>query len=286
MPAFSDMSNTTCCPLCGGIVAKFTISFHADFVMCSNEDCVYPFQDNKSFKASVFDRRPPASHSGVRKRKPAAVPDNPLKVPVQPGPALVKKQRLIDPTKSDSTGLQQRQLLSTAANISAVPLVATNLSSSHPTPGTNTSEQRNVATSVGPISMPPTSMIPTTMATTTSSAVPSSTPSSTTASPSVKALSPMDVVPDLTFDFLPSESWITPVTPPDKLALMTSNTLKDTSGLSTTSTAGSASMATASSLADLLFNDDDFDLDFRGMDTPMGAPEFDAAFEAMLQQQF
>ncbi|KAF9153631.1 hypothetical protein BG015_003010 [Linnemannia schmuckeri] len=58
------------CPLCGYGISTFAISLDAEFVMCGNENCTYPFEeDAKVVRASVVDKRSPEAIASARKRK-------------------------------------------------------------------------------------------------------------------------------------------------------------------------------------------------------------------------
>ncbi|KAF9085776.1 hypothetical protein BGX23_009397 [Mortierella sp. AD031] len=58
------------CPLCGCDISSFIISLDAEFVMCSNEDCVYPFaEDTKVFRTTITVKRTPEAIASARKRK-------------------------------------------------------------------------------------------------------------------------------------------------------------------------------------------------------------------------
>ncbi|KAG0295968.1 hypothetical protein BGZ96_010499 [Linnemannia gamsii] len=58
------------CPLCGYGISTFAISLDAEFVMCGNENCTYPFEeDAKVVRASVVDKRSPDAIASARKRK-------------------------------------------------------------------------------------------------------------------------------------------------------------------------------------------------------------------------
>jgi hypothetical protein len=76
-------------------------------------------------------------------------------------------------------------------------------------------------------------------------------------------------LPDLTFDFLPSVSWTTPVTPPNHC-----NDAPPRKNMHMS--------ATNTNLEDLLF-DDKFEIDFGSMEN-IGHLEFDADLDAILQQ--
>ncbi|KAG9071960.1 hypothetical protein KI688_006179 [Linnemannia hyalina] len=58
------------CPLCGYGISTFAISLDAEFVMCGNENCTYPFEeDAKVIRAAVTDKRSPEAIAVARKRK-------------------------------------------------------------------------------------------------------------------------------------------------------------------------------------------------------------------------
>ncbi|KAF9910349.1 hypothetical protein EC991_006848 [Linnemannia zychae] len=58
------------CPLCGHGISTFAISLDAEFIMCGNENCVYPFaEDSKIVRASLIDKRSPEAIASARKRK-------------------------------------------------------------------------------------------------------------------------------------------------------------------------------------------------------------------------
>ncbi|KAF8939767.1 hypothetical protein BGZ47_008052 [Haplosporangium gracile] len=58
------------CPLCGYGISTFAISLDAEFVMCGNENCTYPFEEGaKVVRASVIDKRSPEAIASARKRK-------------------------------------------------------------------------------------------------------------------------------------------------------------------------------------------------------------------------
>ncbi|KAK3848019.1 MAG: hypothetical protein J3R72DRAFT_484982 [Linnemannia gamsii] len=58
------------CPLCGYGISTFAISLDVEFIMCGNENCVYPFaEDSKVVRASLIDKRSPEAIASARKRK-------------------------------------------------------------------------------------------------------------------------------------------------------------------------------------------------------------------------
>ncbi|KAF9548447.1 hypothetical protein EC957_006663 [Mortierella hygrophila] len=58
------------CPLCGYGISTFAISLDAEFVMCGNENCTYPFEEDvKVIRAAVTDKRSPEAIAVARKRK-------------------------------------------------------------------------------------------------------------------------------------------------------------------------------------------------------------------------
>ncbi|KAF9355974.1 hypothetical protein BGX26_005867 [Mortierella sp. AD094] len=264
----------SCCPLCGDTVAKFTVSFHAEFVMCSNEDCVYPFQDDKDFKASVIDKRPPGAHSTSRRRKALSTPEDSTS---DANPKSTKKPR---PADSLKTKLPKKPLSGLPA--ASTPLLDSN-SSASTIPTTNSTVALSTMTSIPPMESSATSLesITTTLNDLDAIIAASSTKSTVTTPVTQSSIpaSPVETVPDLIFDFLPSGSWITPVTPPDKPAQSDINSKGNIMG----SSAGSAT-TTTKSLETLLF-DDEFDIDFGALQGVNPALEFDPDFEAMLQQQ-
>ncbi|KAF9431100.1 hypothetical protein BGZ76_000578 [Entomortierella beljakovae] len=254
----------TCCPVCGGIVAKFTVSFHAEFTMCSNEDCTYPFEDNAVFKTSVHDKRPPSGHNLAKKRKTTTAPNGVNAVDTKL--RIAKKSKSTDITISKTL----ENSLSAVPSKSDLSPVCSNSDSDTTIqrfgillpPSKPTQPTKYPAQVVNPFSL---------------SSIPSTT-SSSSSSPTIQhsmPASPEGMVPDLVFDFLPAGGWITPVTPPDNPT--------STDILTKTSTTGSAPITT-NSLETLLF-DEDFDIDFGSLQNINPALEFDADFEAMLNQQ-
>ncbi|KAF9110708.1 hypothetical protein BGX27_005993 [Mortierella sp. AM989] len=255
----------SCCPLCGDTVAKFTLSFHSEFLMCSNEDCVYPFQDDNEFKASVIDKRPPGSQSASRKRKALSTLNDSTTSDAKP--RLIKKPRPVDPLKTkqseealsclSTTSIPQKSSLPSTAPMAVLPRVIPRLSSIP-------SMESSVASPESIIALP--MDLEAILATSSSiSSIPAS---------------PIEGVPDLVFDFLPSGSWITPVTPPDNPTQTDINAKGNIIGSAVGST-----LTTTNSIENLLF-DEEFDIDFNALQGVNPALEFDPDFEAMLRQQF
>ncbi|KAG0016956.1 hypothetical protein BGZ80_008746 [Entomortierella chlamydospora] len=265
------MSN---CPLCGDTVAKFAISFHAEFMMCSNEDCVYPFQDDTNFKASIIDKRPPGALNASRKRKALSTPEDSTS---DANPKLTKKPRPVDSLKTKSS----KKPLS---GLSAAPTPPSNIDNSiSAIPTADSAVALSTMTSIPSIESSTASLESITTALDGLDAIIAASSTKSTATQPVTQssipASPVEAVPDLIFDFLPSGSWTTPVTPPDKPAHSDINSKANVMG----SSLGSAT-ATAKSLETLLF-DDEFDIDFGALQGVDPALEFDPDFEAMLRQQ-
>ncbi|KAF9173905.1 hypothetical protein BGX21_008204 [Mortierella sp. AD011] len=264
------------CPLCGDTVSKFAISFHAEFMMCSNEDCVYPFQDDKNFKASIIDKRPPGALNASRKRKLLSAPEDSTS---GANPKLTKKPRPADSLKTKSSKKPKP--------LSGLPAA--------PTPPSNIDNPISAIPAVDSVAaLSTTTSIPSIEPSTASlesitavlddldAIIAASSTKSTDTQPVTQSsipASPVEAVPDLIFDFLPSGSWTTPVTPPDKPAHSDINSKANVMGSNLGSTT-----ATTKSLETLLF-DDEFDIDFGALQAVDPALEFDPDFEAMLRQQ-
>ncbi|KAF9119638.1 hypothetical protein BGW39_000155 [Mortierella sp. 14UC] len=76
------------CPLCGYGISTFAISLDAEFIMCGNENCVYPFtEDSKVVRASLVDKRCPEAIASARKRKAQSLVSSDIK-------AAAKKTKL------------------------------------------------------------------------------------------------------------------------------------------------------------------------------------------------
>ncbi|KAF9195269.1 hypothetical protein BGZ51_002784 [Haplosporangium sp. Z 767] len=381
------------CPLCKSTILQYTISLHAQFTMCSNEDCVYPFQDEKICQASISDKRVAGTQGIIRKRKIIASPvsSDPKANISDASTAAIKKRKVVvgssapipnrksvsatplSPAISTQPALPiHKPIISTAATSSStlttaamgsavkmavrVPKAATapntvdaipkNYAATTPSKVT-TAIPTNYASTLATTTATASATAPTTAtaiptdfttspATTAATAIPTNyavsptttttieIPASITTAPTITAAtvskpmsaipesglpehlfplaasstteiiaptteivqatpssnssiltSPIEALPDLTFDFLPSESWTTPVTPPDML-LQLDNTTK---------VLDSQTEVSATKLEDLLF-DDEFYNDFGNIKGTTVQPEFDADFEAMLQQQF
>ncbi|KAG0260102.1 hypothetical protein BG011_002121 [Mortierella polycephala] len=381
------------CPLCKSTILQYAISLHAEFTMCSNEDCVYPFQDEKICQTSIIDKRgagaqginrkrkataPPAfpdlkakisgaSTTAIKKRKAVVVgssapipsrkivtatPLSPLSPVISTQPALPIRKPSISTTATSASAPATAAMGSTAKKAVKAPKAATasstvaaipknyaattpsNITTAIPANYASTHAATTATASTTATAIPmdfttspatiaataiPTNFVVSSAATTTTaipasiatapaittatasmpmSAIPESglsehlfalaAPSTTEATASTTGIaqatpssnssiptSPIEALPDLTFDFLPSESWTTPVTPPDIL-LQLDNTSK---------VLDPQTEVSATKLEDLLF-DDEFYNDFGNIEGSTVQPEFDADFEAMLQQQF
>ncbi|KAG0357681.1 hypothetical protein BC939DRAFT_507303 [Gamsiella multidivaricata] len=259
------------CPLCTGPVAKFILSFNVEFEMCSNMDCVYPFQDDKICEASLVDKRP-------LKRKPLSSGTESMKQSVSkklkavgPTPGTKALDGLV-PEKGAITDLAAR--VSTRATlIEALPALTSISSSTNPT--VSTSFATDATTSASSV-IPGVSSIPVVVATTSTGIMkPLASTISPTSMSSIPS-SPAEGVPDLIFDMFPTASWTTPVTPPDNLL---------SSSIDMSKSITSAIDTSAVNIESLLFGDQ-FEIDFSGLEGLVNsAVEFDADFEAMLQQQ-
>ncbi|KAF8979057.1 hypothetical protein BGZ46_005856 [Entomortierella lignicola] len=261
----------SCCPLCGRAVAKFTLSFHSEFVMCSNEDCVYPFQDDNVFKTSVIDKKPPGTHVNPRRRK--ALPS--LEGSTANGkPRLTKKPKHVDSlkTKSSASDLSKASALPQGNDIPVS------------TKSSTVSATSSTMTSIPPLEH---SVAPQDLSTIVSNDVDAFIAALSTPTSKVSALaaqssiptSPLDAIPDLVFDFSPSGSWTTPVTPPDN------PTHSDIKCNPAGSSLGSTPITTTTKNLESFLFDEEFDIDFGALQGINPALEFDPDFEAMLQQQ-
>ncbi|KAG0322433.1 hypothetical protein BGZ97_006543 [Linnemannia gamsii] len=136
------------CPLCGYGISTFAISLDAEFIMCGNENCTYPFEeDAKIVRASVVDKRSPDAIASARKRKAQLLVSSDMKAAAKrskldsqrkPAPPTVKSagppssvvKPLVKPTsatppKSPSTLMAAPPVLvkvpSTATRVSTTP---------------------------------------------------------------------------------------------------------------------------------------------------------------------
>ncbi|GJJ72740.1 hypothetical protein EMPS_05098 [Entomortierella parvispora] len=229
--------------------------------MCPNEECLYPFDQKDMFKSSVFEDRSLNSDGTPRKRHRTA----PL------GEATNMTKSLTTETSVPSSS-------------SPMPSKVKARKDKFPLPKPKRSKESAVADKSEPL---PTLAPPSTPTSTpTASGSPaastesllellfSDTPAASkenfsdiqAISEANSPLSSDDLLPDLTFDFMPSVSWTTPVTPPNQR----SSPLKKGADIST------------SNLENLLF-DDQFEVDFGNLEG-FNHLEFDADLEAILQQ--
>ncbi|KAF9903941.1 hypothetical protein BX616_001470, partial [Lobosporangium transversale] len=221
--------------------------------------CIYPFQDNATFKASILDKRQPNTHKISQKRTSStidvtkALPDNRNR--------SVKK-RCLNNHKSLKPTIQNALHVPTAT-VATLAVERDNTADSVCAELKTMSNKTASSVSASTVAKP-------------LSAVPLTDTSSVPPSPADNA------VPDLTFDFLPNESWTTPVTPPDNVASSSSHSCKDSTNASAT-VVGTTSPQLATNLESLLF-DGDFGIDFGNLDATSTMTEFDADFEAILQQ--
>ncbi|KAF9577429.1 hypothetical protein BGW38_007363 [Lunasporangiospora selenospora] len=212
--------------------------------MCYNENCMFPFQDEAAFKNSLK-----SITKGDKKKRPQPPSD-------EAKPATVKR-------------IRAPETLTTAPTVSC-PLESARESSTASTTISTMATAGKALVSlesvIAPILLPPTSTFATPGL---HNGINIGTPLS----------SPKESIPDLIFDVFSSESWITPVTPPD--TILDPNTAMKTIHPTVDTTS-------AQSLESLLFSDD-FDIDFSGIDGSldgnMATFEFDPELEAILEQQ-
>ncbi|KAF9924066.1 hypothetical protein FBU30_005906 [Linnemannia zychae] len=318
------------CPLCGCSINSFAISLDAEFVMCSNENCAYPFtEDSKIVRASIIDKRTPEEIANARKRKTQSLASSITKTHIkkqkadghrnstppilsaEPLPESPSITSISSPMSSTAIPSCSAYVLPTTSGIPATPteqLTLTNLLSvdavqesafglnaSSTTSQPNTSSLSDIFSSIPDFDniMATSTTLPVVLDTTpvtisskstiepANSAVDFATPAPTpissptelskflssipdfdnTASSTSKVTPHLDEFNSLDLDFLHSEPWSPPVTPPNQ-PLSIDTPTKHASNISTTT------------LESLLFGND-FEIAFD--------QEFSTEIEAVLQ---
>ncbi|KAG0031178.1 hypothetical protein BGZ81_001671 [Podila clonocystis] len=251
------------CPLCSQPILTYRIRLTSDdeLSMCCNENCMYPFHDKDTFRSSLIVQK---SAKMTKKRKQDALETDVTQ-------ELMKAAKTTQPPKLTPTtnmDLAPRHMTKTATSVLAAP--------SHFMPALPNTCSKN-----SHVAVPPTTSNTTANTiypflyenvTTTSSAsdplaflesVPinpmpkAANPSSLSSLSSPTALPPLSAAssPDMSLDFLDSDPWVMPTTPPSMIQTMNRPKHVDVS-----------SSMTDQSIRDLLF--DDFDAD------PAQMPDF------------
>ncbi|KAF9339045.1 hypothetical protein BGZ91_007203 [Linnemannia elongata] len=108
------------CPLCGYGISTFSISLDAEFVMCGNENCTYPFEeDTKVVRASIIDKRSPEAIAVARKRKAQSLVSSDTKAAAKK--SKMDGQRKPAPPTTVSAGPSSCNVKSLTKPISAAP---------------------------------------------------------------------------------------------------------------------------------------------------------------------
>ncbi|KAF8938010.1 hypothetical protein EDD21DRAFT_62054 [Dissophora ornata] len=115
----------TACPLCKGPLERLGISLKRDFVMCINEDCVYPFQDEQVLLSSVIDLRAPGHRSLDRKRKPETLTSSKSSSAESTQQSAAKKLRDADSSAKLISTATTTYTNASAANASSSTLTST-----------------------------------------------------------------------------------------------------------------------------------------------------------------
>ncbi|KAF9324105.1 hypothetical protein BG006_000866 [Podila minutissima] len=247
------------CPLCSQPILTYRIRLTSDdeLTMCCNENCMYPFHDKDTFHASLVIQK---SAKVAKKRKQDAFETDTTQGPIkamkttQP-PKLITTGPTIN---KDSVTSPRRAKTATASALTAslhfMPALP-NTSSKNSHVAVPPTKATTVASTIYPV-------LCQSVATTSSTSdplaflesvpinpLPKSTNSSSSSSlSSPTALPPLSAAssPDMSLDFLDSDPWIMPTTPPSMIQTMNQLKQPDIS-----------SSMTDQSIRDLLF--DDFD---------------------------
>ncbi|KAF9373099.1 hypothetical protein CPC16_002025 [Podila verticillata] len=264
------------CPLCSQPIVTYRIRLTSDdeLTMCCNDNCMYPFHDKETFRSCLVIQK--SAKVAKKRKQDASEVDNSQSEPIkavkttQPpklttGPIpniLTTNKDLIQPpgrttnaAPAATTSIQNifmPAIPNTSAcknpHVALPPTKSTNSAFMATSTGVHLPILNQVASTASPTPVDPLAFLfgPNSPLLDPSQGVPETSFTSSSSSPT--ALPPLSAAssPDMSLDFLDSDSWMMPTTPPSLTQTMNQPKQTDTS-----------SSMSDQSIRDLLF--DDFD---------------------------